>query len=88
MNRRMMIWAMAFALAVPGAALGASKADEQADARKAAQDALAAVYKVQPSARKAVEACGWPRSASAKIFIAGGGSGKGMAVNNKPTRRT
>ena len=86
MNRRMMIWAMAFALTAPGAALGASKAEEQAEARKAAQDALAAVYKVQPSARKAVEAAAGYAAFSnfgMKIFIAGGGSGKGMAVNNK-----
>ncbi len=91
MNRRMMIWAMAFALAAPGAALGASKADEQAEVRKAAQDALAAVYKVQPSARKAVEAAAGYAAFSnfgMKIFIAGGGSGKGMAVNNKTKAAT
>ena len=56
MNRRMMmVLAMAFALIAPSVALGASKAEEQAELKKAAQDALAALYKAQPSARAAVE---------------------------------
>ena len=45
MNRRKMVFTMAFALAAaPGIALGASKAEKQAEVRKAAQGALAAVY--------------------------------------------
>ncbi len=86
MNRRMMVLAMACALSVPGIALGASKAEEQADVRKAGQDALAALYKAQPSARKAVEsAAGYAAFSNfgMKILVAGGGSGKGIAVNNK-----
>ena len=55
MKRRTLIWASACTLAVPGIASSASKADSQAEARKAAQEALSAVYKAQPSARKAVE---------------------------------
>ena len=43
--------AMAFAVAAPGIAFGADKAEDQAEVRKAGQDALAAVYKAQPSAR-------------------------------------
>jgi lipid-binding SYLF domain-containing protein len=46
---------LAAALAAPNIAFGADKAKEQAEVRKAGQDALAAVYKLQPSARKAVE---------------------------------
>jgi lipid-binding SYLF domain-containing protein len=91
MNRRMMVMAMAFALAVPGLALGASKAEEQAEVRKAAQEALAAVYKVQPSARKAVEsAAGYAAFSNfgMKILVAGGGSGEGIAVNNKTKATT
>ena len=86
MNRRMMVLAMAFALVAPGIALGADKAKEQAEVRKAAQDALAAVYKAAPSARKAVEsAAGYAAFSNfgMKILIAGGGSGEGIAVNNK-----
>ncbi len=72
-------------------ALGASKAEEQAEVRKAAQEALAAVYKAAPSARKAVEsAAGYAAFSNfgMKILVAGGGSGKGMAVNNKTKAAT
>jgi lipid-binding SYLF domain-containing protein len=91
MNRRMMAVAMAFALIAPGIAVGASKAEEQADVLKAANEALAAVYKAQPSARKAVEsAAGYAAFSNfgMKIFVAGGGSGKGIAVNNKTKATT
>ncbi|MBK8688047.1 MAG: hypothetical protein IPN24_06260 [Betaproteobacteria bacterium] len=80
MNRRMMVVAMTFALAAPGGALGADKAKEQAEVRKAGQDALAAVYKAQPSARKAIEsAAGYAAFSNfgMKILVAGGGSGQG-----------
>ena len=59
--------------------------------RKAGQDALAAVYKAQPSARKAVEsAAGYAAFSNfgMKILVAGGGSGKGIAVNNKTKAMT
>jgi lipid-binding SYLF domain-containing protein len=91
MNRRMMIVAMAFVLAAPGVALGADKTKEQAEVRKAGQDALAAVYKVQPSAKKAIEsAAGYAAFSNfgMKILVAGGGSGKGIAVNNKSKATT
>jgi lipid-binding SYLF domain-containing protein len=86
MNRRMMMLALACALAAPAVALGADKAKEQAEVRKAGQDALAAVYKAAPSARKAVgSAAGYAAFSNfgMKILIAGGGSGKGIAVNNR-----
>jgi lipid-binding SYLF domain-containing protein len=91
MNRRMMVLLMAAALAAPGIAFGADKAKEQAEVRKAGQDALAAVYKVAPSARKAVEsAAGYAAFSNfgMKILVAGGGSGKGIAVNNKTKAMT
>jgi len=86
-----MVLAIAFALAAPSIALGADKAKEQAEVRKAAQDALAAVYKAAPSARKAVEsAAGYAAFSNfgMKILVAGGGSGKGIAVNNKTKTTT
>ncbi|MBK7791583.1 MAG: hypothetical protein IPJ62_03105 [Betaproteobacteria bacterium] len=86
-----MVVVLAFALAAPGVALGADKAKEQAEVRKAGQDALAAVYKAQPSARKAVEsAAGYAAFSNfgMKILVAGGGSGKGIAVNNKTKATT
>src|SRR4029453_5738567 len=70
---------------------GADKAKEQAEVRKAGQDALAAVYKLAPSARKAVEsAAGYAAFSNfgMKILVAGGGSGKGVAVNNKTKAMT
>ncbi len=91
MNRRMMVFAMALTLAAPGIALGADKAKEQAEVRKAGQDALAAVYAAAPSARKAVEsAAGYAAFSNfgMKILVAGGGSGKGIAVNNKTKAMT
>jgi lipid-binding SYLF domain-containing protein len=87
----MMILALTFALAAPGMALGADKAKEQAEVRKAGQDALAAVYKAQPSAKKTVEsAAGYAAFSNfgMKILVAGGGSGKGIAVNNKTKATT
>jgi len=85
-KRRMMVAALALAVVAPGIAAGADKAKEQAEVRKAGQDALAALYKVQPSARKAVEAAAGYAAFSnfgMKILLAGGGTGKGIAVNNK-----
>ena len=90
MNRTMVL-AIAFALIAPGTALGADKAKEQAEVRKAGQDALAAVYKLQPSAKAAVQsAAGYAAFSNfgMKILIAGGGSGKGFAVNNKTKAMT
>ena len=91
MNRRLMVLTLAAALAAPGIAFGADKAKEQAEVRKGGQDALAAVYKLQPSARKAVEsAAGYAAFSNfgMKILVAGGGSGEGIAVNNKTKAMT
>ena len=91
MNRRMMVLATTFALVASSIAFGADKAKEQAEVRKAAQDALAAVYKAAPSARAAVEsAAGYAAFSNfgMKILVAGGGSGKGIAVNNKTKATT
>jgi lipid-binding SYLF domain-containing protein len=85
-NRRSLVLTTAISLVAPGLAFGADKAKEQADVRKAGEGALAAVYKAQPSARKAVEsAAGYAAFSNfgMKILVAGGGSGKGIAVNNK-----
>jgi lipid-binding SYLF domain-containing protein len=86
MKRRAVVMAAALASALPASAVAATKAESQAEVRKAAQDALAAVYKVQPAARKAVEsAAGYAAFSNfgMKILLAGTGTGKGMAINNK-----
>lgn len=72
-------------LAFPVLATAATKAEKQADVRKMASDTLARLYKVRPSAKKAVEAAAGYAVFSnfgMKIFLAGGGTGKGMAVDN------
>lgn len=91
MKRRTMVLSITAAATAPGIVLAASKDEERAEVRKAAQDALAAVYKVQPSARKAVEsAAGYAAFSNfgMKIFVAGGGTGEGIAVDQKTKQET
>ena len=62
------------------------KAQQQADIRKTSQDILGELIRVQPSAQGVVErAAGFAvfSNAGLKIFVAGGGMGTGMAVNNQ-----
>jgi lipid-binding SYLF domain-containing protein len=66
-------------------------AKEKADVRKMARETLARLYKAQPSAKKAVEsAAGYAvfSNFGMKIFAAGGGSGKGIAINNSTKKET
>ena len=75
--------------AVP--AWGASKAQKQQEVQKMSRETLAKLYRVQPSAKKAVEgAAGYATFSNfgMKIFVAGGGSGSGMAVDNKTKKTT
>jgi lipid-binding SYLF domain-containing protein len=75
--------------AVP--AWGASKAEKQKEVQKVSRETLARLYKAQPSAKKAVEgAAGYAvfSNFGMKIFVAGGGSGSGMAVDNKTKKAT
>ncbi len=91
MNRRSVLMAVIVSLCMAGFAFAADKAKDQAEVRKAAQNALAALYKAQPSARKAVEsAAGYAAFSNfgMKILVAGGGSGEGVAVNNKTKATT
>ena len=75
--------------AVP--AWGASKAQKQQEVQKMSRDTLAKLYRVQPSAKKAVEgAAGYATFSNfgMKILMAGGGSGSGMAFDNKTKKAT
>ena len=87
MKRRTVVIAAGVSAAVPVVAFAAKDVEkERAEVRKAANDALASVYKVQPEARKAVEsAAGYAAFSNfgMKILVAGSGTGKGVAVNNK-----
>lgn len=62
-----------------------SKEEKQAEARKKAQETLAKLYKAKPSSAAAVKkAAGYAvfNSSGVKILVAGGGKGKGIAVDN------
>ena len=86
-----MLLAIGCTLTAPRIAFSADKAKSQAEVRKAAQDALNNVYKLAPSARKAVEsAAGYAAFSNfgLKILVAGSGTGKGVAVNNKTKATT
>ena len=73
-------------LAGPLALAKDSKAEEQAKVRKTAQKGLDRLYEVNPEAKTAIQkAAGYAvfSNFGMKILVAGGGSGKGMAVDNK-----
>jgi len=64
---------------------------ERQEIRKVAQDILARLYKAQPSAKAAVEkAAGYAvfSNFGMKILVAGSGTGKGVAVDNKSKKET
>ena len=64
---------------------------EKADIRKMAKETLARLYKVQPSAKKAVsKSAGYAvfSNFGMKIFVAGGGSGEGIIFDNKTKKET
>ena len=95
MNRRRVVLGVGAVVVTPGDVFGADddkkKDKERSEVREAADKALAAVYKVQPDARKAVQsAAGYAAFSNfgLKILVAGSGSGKGMAVNNKSKSAT
>jgi lipid-binding SYLF domain-containing protein len=91
MKRRMIVLAMVCALAAPGTTFAASKEQQQREIFNQVQQTLADLYKVQPSARKAVEsAAGYAAFSNfgMKILVAGSGTGKGLAVNNKTKAMT
>lgn len=79
---------------VLGAALlpsGAARAESTSDIDDMAQSTLATLYAQKPSAERAVrEAAGYAvfSDISTKIFVAGGGGGKGVAVDNRTGART
>ena len=79
------------AAALPASALAASPAEARAETDQAAAKVLAELYRLQPHARKSVEsAVGYAvfSNFGMKIFFAGGGSGKGYAVDNGSGKKT
>ena len=81
-------------LLVAGAAVMPSSralADDAADIDRMAQSTLETLYAQKPSAARAVrEAAGYAvfSDISTKIFVAGGGGGKGVAVDNRSGAKT
>lgn len=69
----------------PASAAPASKEQQRAEIRKTSQQILGQLYRVNPSAKGAVaSAAGYAvfSNFGMKIFLAGGGTGSGVAVNN------
>jgi lipid-binding SYLF domain-containing protein len=67
------------------------KAQKQQEVRKMTSETLNRLYKVQPKAKQAIQnAAGYAvfSNFGMKIFFAGGGSGSGMAVDNKTMKET
>jgi len=65
--------------------------EQRAEIRKVRDKSLAELYKVQPSARGHVEqAAGYAvfSNFGVKILVAGGGSGRGIAVDSKSKKET
>jgi len=78
-------------LALCGPVQAAGKADRQQEIRKTTQQTLARLYAIRPSAQKAVQsAAGYAvfSNFGMKVFLAGGGSGKGMVVDNTTKKET
>jgi len=89
------IFLLLAAAASPSSVFGAddAKAKEKvrADIQKTEKETLSRLYKAQPKARTAVEkAAGYAvfSNFGMKILVAGGGSGKGVAVSNATRKRT
>ena len=88
----MRVSACLLALCLASTAAFADKAEqERKDIQKIEKDTLAKLYSVQPSAKRAIEgAAGYAvfSNFGMKILVAGGGGGKGVAVDRKTGQRT
>jgi lipid-binding SYLF domain-containing protein len=65
--------------------------EQRASIRKVSDQALAELYKAQPSARAHIEkAAGYAvfSNFGVKILVAGGGSGRGIVIDNKTKKET
>jgi len=88
-----LILTLAMGIGLSGVALAKepTKKEMRADVRKMAKETLGKLYKVQPSAKKAVEkSAGYAvfSNFGMKIFFIGSGKGEGIVVNNKTKKET
>ena len=87
-NAIVMVIAAAFA---PLAAFAATKEEKRADVRQVAKNTLERLFKEQPGAKAAIErAAGYAvfSNFGMKLGVAGSGTGKGVAVDNKTKKET
>ena len=83
--------ALVCALALPVHAADPKIENKQTEIRTMSQDTLKRLYKVDPKAQAAVEgAAGYAvfSNMGVKILLAGSGTGKGIAVDNKSKKET
>ncbi|MCU0970718.1 MAG: YSC84-related protein [Gammaproteobacteria bacterium] len=89
--RQSLAWALVILLVAAGWAEAAGRQEKQDEIRAMAKRTLERLYFAQPTARGVVErAAGYAvfSNFGMKIFVAGGGSGDGVAVNNKSGAET
>jgi len=82
----MIVWALALSVR----AGENDKEKQRTEIRKMAHDTLQQLYKAEPKTKAAVtHAAGYAvfSNMGVKILVAGSGNGKGIAVNNKPSRK-
>jgi len=87
----MLLSAATFPLSASGADDAKAKEKARADILKMKENTLSRLYKAQPQAKATVaKAAGYAvfSNFGMKIFLAGGGSGKGVAVNNATKKST
>src|SRR5687767_10228474 len=85
MNRVKLLVASALILVSALTVIAKTKEEKQAEARKKADQVLARLYQASPSAEGQIKtAAGYAvfSNAGMKILMAGGGKGKGIAVDN------
>ena len=91
MKRMRSLTSLALVLLTAFTVVAKSKEEKQAEARKKADATLQRLYKTKPSAQAAVKSsAGYAvfNSGGAKILVAGGGRGKGIAVDNRTQKVT
>lgn len=91
MNPLRLLIVLALTLTTAFTVLAESKAEKQAKARKKADETLQRLYKEHPSAQAAIKkAVGYAvfNNGGAKILVAGGGKGSGIAVENATKKVT
>jgi lipid-binding SYLF domain-containing protein len=90
----MVVMVLAAALLIAGASFAVAeetKEENQQKVRSMAEKALSRLYELRPSAKAGIESAagyGVFSNFGMKIFVAGGGKGKGLVVNNKTKKET